>query len=241
MAKKMVIKLKNNRPNLINDFTSWVEKHNKAYGYYGYFDGYDDFYNEWDGDYGLGCDSLWGYPTDEDDDDFIWANQRDEIKAWQEAFDRGLTSLDDDEELRYQDYWNKKAEKKRNKKKENNRNTRRGGKGKKKDKDIEHVKLSDEEVDNILDEKKTIYYYPDINQKEDVKVFKTLRKFFLFLDEEGIDISDREGSLFIREEIRHCCINPLKQTTLGTLEIISDHSYGALAYEVSEDAAVFRD
>lgn len=215
--KKIKIILKNNHPNLEEDFSLWL-KSNKNQKSRAYYDGIDFGSEDWEDfmDGYFGC-----YPSNEDD-------------YWDDTYN----SYDMNDDESYEEYWNKIYGK--NKLKTNKRGSR--GKKKKKEQETEdYSTISDEELDSILRERKEIYYYDNICDKKTVHKFTNLRKFYEFIEDNGIDISDLEGSKFIRETIRHCCIDPMYEDVHGKKTIISDHSYGALAYEVSEDAALFRD
>ena len=126
---------------------------------------------------------------------------------------------------------NKKEHKKHNKFKEK-------GKRNKKNNIIDWYDDSNNYDDYGLTDK-TIYYYRDINQPEDVEIFENLHEFDNFLNEEGIEMSDDEANALINRETSFCTINPDVQKTNGTVQLISDSSYGGLYWACHEDEDIY--
>lgn len=93
----------------------------------------------------------------------------------------------------------------------------------------------DDDADT-LDDDKLIYYYPDVHVKDDVVEFNNLHSFSEFLDSEGISISDRESEEICYRTITHCAIDPNDRIVRGELNLVSDHSYGALYFNCVEYA-----
>jgi hypothetical protein len=81
---------------------------------------------------------------------------------------------------------------------------------------------------------KTIYYYRDINQPEDVEIFENLHEFDNFLNEEGIEMSDDEANKLMTRDISHCCLNPIDRYEKNRLRIMSSSSYGDLRFSNAE-------
>lgn len=121
--------------------------------------------------------------------------------------------------------------------KKHNKRGKRGGSNKKK----KYKELFDDDsmgmsYDSSLEDK-TIYYYRDFNNPDDVEIFFNLHDFDQFLEEEGIDVSADEVTNLMTRDISHCCINPDIKSTGGTVQLITDSSYGGLYWScASEDS-----
>ena len=122
----------------------------------------------------------------------------------------------------------KKANKKAYKEKGKNKSFRKN----------KHKNIYDfDENTNIYDvglEEKTIYYYRDINQPDDVEIFDNLHDFDNFLSEEGIEIGDDEVNKLMSRDISHCCLNPIDRFNKNRLRIMSSSSYGDLRFSNAE-------
>ena len=122
----------------------------------------------------------------------------------------------------------KKANKKAYKEKGKNKSFRKN----------KHKNIYDfDENTNIYDvglEEKTVYYYRDINQPDDVEIFDNLHDFDNFLSEEGIEIGDDEVNKLMSRDISHCCLNPIDRFNKNRLRIMSSSSYGDLRFSNAE-------
>lgn len=87
---------------------------------------------------------------------------------------------------------------------------------------------------SYMHDSKTIYYYPDYENKNDRQVFHNLMEFDCFVEEEGINISKEEVDKLMYRAVSHCSINPKDKDIKSELNLISEHSYGALYTECTQ-------
>lgn len=110
-------------------------------------------------------------------------------------------------------------------KKYNNRGKHGGKKRKCKNRfnDVKNIFQNDVSLED-----KTIYYYRDFNNPDNYEAFFNLHEFDQFLKEEGVHVNQNEISNLMTRDVSHCCINPDIQSTHGTVQLITDSSYGGL-------------
>ena len=82
----------------------------------------------------------------------------------------------------------------------------------------------------------TIYFYRDINNPDNKEIFYSLYEFNEFLDSEGIYISNYETKQLLNRSISHCCIDPSFKSLKGEPWLMSDSSYGGLAWSSCNDS-----
>lgn len=89
----------------------------------------------------------------------------------------------------------------------------------------------------------TIYFYRDINNPDDKAIFYNLYEFNEFLDSEGIFVNSYETRNLLNRSISHCCVDPSLVESKGEPWLISDSSYGGLAWSVcgSNDELLFQE
>lgn len=78
----------------------------------------------------------------------------------------------------------------------------------------------------------TIYFYRDINNPNDKEIFYNLYEFNEFLDSEGIFVDSYETRNLLNRSISYCCVDPSLVESKGEPWLISDSSYGGLAWSV---------
>lgn len=134
-------------------------------------------------------------------------------------------------------------------------NIKKGKKGKKssgKKKYSKHSKYDDSEDDywenrntmfskdewddeNNYDEPyKSIKFYPDIENELSVIEFHTIKEFNDFCSKKGYITSVTDYNNIVNWNVIHCCLDPIS-LEYGQNEIITDNSYGALYWTVSDD------
>lgn len=84
--------------------------------------------------------------------------------------------------------------------------------------------------EDTFEDNVTIYYYPDLNDRYNVKKFKSLFEFDDFLQAEGVHVPDEQVQLISCRSESHCAIDPYMKRYMGTLNLISDSSYGGLLW-----------
>lgn len=201
---KDVISIKKNKPNLVNSFNQYLEKVKEDEKNY-----YDDLITN--PEYLLYLAKKYGsifscHPTEDDDyDDIGYGKSK---KAWKKQ--RRLL-----EERNFKGHFKK---------------NKRGGKRMKGKKNRELFDDDDMLYDAHIDDK-TIYYYRDFNNPDDVEVFFSLHAFDQFTQEEGIEISEEEVNALMSRDISHCCINPDIKATNGEVQLVTDSSFGGLYWQ----------
>lgn len=116
--------------------------------------------------------------------------------------------------------------------------TRRGGK-KNKGKDKHKNSLlygyyedyDDEELNSGY---KRIVYYSDIENELSAIEFDNIHDFNDFCDKHGFYVPYTDYNNIVNNEVVHCCLDPIDKE-YGDYTIITDTSYGALYWTVSED------
>lgn len=81
---------------------------------------------------------------------------------------------------------------------------------------------------------KCIKFYSDINNEMSVREFHSLKEFNDFCSENGYYISTVDYGNLVNWSVVHCCLDPIS-AEYGENEIITDNSYGALYWTVSDD------
>ena len=160
----------------------------------------------------------------EDDDDFdvnynIDFNFEDGYSKSKKAWKRAKQQLGD--------FLNNTKKGKKNKKE-----TRRGNKKNKKK--YNPLQEAIEDPNNRI-----IYFYRDIDNPDRAEIYFNLHDFDEFLQKEGIEMSDDEVNAIINRETSFCTINPDVQKTNGTVQLISDSSYGGLYWACHEDEDIY--
>lgn len=122
------------------------------------------------------------------------------------------------------------SKKNKNKGKRGTRGGKKGMKNKVRDLFSEEDMMYDEQMND-----KTIYFYRDVNNPDRSEVFYNLYDFDMFLDEEGIEVSEQEVQNLMNREVSHCCVNPDIKATRGTVQLITDSSYGGLYWTSHSD------
>lgn len=202
---KDIISIKKNKPNLMNSFNEYLEKVKEEEDNY-----YKDLAN--DPKYLLYLAKKYGslfscHPTEEDEE-YLYDGYSKNKKNWK----RQKRLLLEGHNSR------------------GHKNNKRGGKRQKNKKFKEFFDEEDMLYDAHVTDK-TIYYYRDFNQPEDVEVFFNLHDFDQFLQEEGIEVSTEEVNALMSRDISHCCINPDIRETKGNVELVTDSSYGGLYWQ----------
>lgn len=87
---------------------------------------------------------------------------------------------------------------------------------------------------NHSNDKKEIYYYPDIDNRYDFLLFETLKEFNDYCDKTGILLTDDAASDLLYNYETHCCLSPSDREE-GLLVLETDRSYGGLQWSVSDD------
>ena len=88
--------------------------------------------------------------------------------------------------------------------------------------------------DNYEDPYKCIKFYSDIENEMSVREFYSLKEFNDFCAENNYIMSPTDYNNLINWSVVHCCLDPIS-LEYGENEIITDNSYGALYWTVSED------
>lgn len=112
--------------------------------------------------------------------------------------------------------------------------TKRGKRGSKKSKCIPLYSDNDSIFNESLysEDEVTIYYYPDVNNMDERKVFFNLHDFSDYLDNMGIYVSSYEVSQILNRSISHCCIDPCYEGSKGEPWLVSDSSIGGLLWSI---------
>jgi hypothetical protein len=101
-----------------------------------------------------------------------------------------------------------------------------------------HGEWSDErDLDNEdeFDEPyKCIKFYSDIENELSVREFYSLKDFNDFCIENGYNVSPTDHNNLVNWQVVHCCLDPIS-LEYGDNDILTDNSYGALYWTVSED------
>ena len=100
-----------------------------------------------------------------------------------------------------------------------------------------HGEWSDDDLDdeNKFEEPyKSIKFYSDIENEMSVREFHSLKSFNDFCTENGYNVSDIDKSNLVNWQVIHCCLDPIS-LEYGENDVITDNSYGALYWTVTED------
>lgn len=81
---------------------------------------------------------------------------------------------------------------------------------------------------------KCIKFYSDISNEMSYHEFHSLKEFNDFCTENGYFVSTVDYSNLANWSVVHCCLDPISEE-YGEHEIITDNSYGALYWSVSDD------
>ena len=81
---------------------------------------------------------------------------------------------------------------------------------------------------------KSIKFYDDINDELSVREFDNLKDFDDFCEKNGYYISSTDYNNLVHWNVIHCCLDPIS-LEYGAKEVLTDNSYGALYWTVSED------
>jgi len=96
---------------------------------------------------------------------------------------------------------------------------------------------SDDDLDdeNNYDEPyKVIKFYSDIENEMGVQEFYSLSEFSKFCEEKGYNVSITDYNNLLNWSVIHCCLDPIS-LEYDEHDIITDNSYGALYWTVTED------
>lgn len=96
---------------------------------------------------------------------------------------------------------------------------------------------SDDDLDNEdnYDEPyKVIKFYEEIENEMGVREFYSLKEFNEFCEEKGYNVSTTDYNNLVNWSVIHCCLDPIS-LKYGENDIITDNSYGALYWTVSDD------
>ena len=88
--------------------------------------------------------------------------------------------------------------------------------------------------DNHEDPYKCIKFYSDIENEMSVREFYSLKEFNDFCAENNYLMSSTDYNNLLNWSVVHCCLDPIS-LEYGENEIITDNSYGALYWSVSDD------
>ena len=88
--------------------------------------------------------------------------------------------------------------------------------------------------DNYEDQYKCIKFYSDIENEMSVREFYSLKDFNDFCAENNYLISTTDYNNLVNWSVVHCCLDPIS-LEYGENEVITDNSYGALFWSVSDD------
>ena len=70
-------------------------------------------------------------------------------------------------------------------------------------------------------------------------MFFSLHNFDEFLQENGIEVNEQEVNNLMNRETSFCTINPDIKKTNGTVQLITDGSYGGLYWSCHEDEEIY--
>ena len=90
-----------------------------------------------------------------------------------------------------------------------------------------------EYYDKHKNDKKSIYYYPNILYKSSRIEFGTLKKFSDFCDENNLFLPNDAVNQLMYNKVTHCTLDPVDEVT-GDKVIVVDKSYGGLYYTVTD-------
>jgi len=156
----------------------------------------------------------------------------------------------DDEEVLYERYKGSKSARKLkelNKKlfKRMNKGERKSGKKKynrgseddfwKHRHSMYHGELDDlDDEDDYEDSYKSIKFYDDIENELCFREFESLKDFDDFCRTKGYKVGPVDYNNLVNGTVIHCCLDPISKE-YGENEVITDNSYGALYWTVSDD------
>lgn len=83
---------------------------------------------------------------------------------------------------------------------------------------------------SFYDEIKKIVFYRDLKNTADTYEFNNLHDFNEWLDENGIDVDERDISSILYSEETHCCLNPESSDKI----LIVSRSYGDLVWTATD-------
>ena len=92
--------------------------------------------------------------------------------------------------------------------------------------------LDDE--DNYEDGYKCIKFYDDIENELCFREFDSLKSFSDFCQTKGYRVGTVDYNNLVNNTVVHCCLDPISKE-YGENEVITDNSYGALYWTVSDD------
>jgi hypothetical protein len=88
--------------------------------------------------------------------------------------------------------------------------------------------------DNYEESYKCIKFYDDIENELSVHEFNSLCDFNDFCQENGYHVGAVDYNNLVNNTVIHCCLDPLSKE-YGENDVITDNSYGALYWSVSDD------
>ena len=88
--------------------------------------------------------------------------------------------------------------------------------------------------DNVEDPYKCIKFYTDIENEMSVQEFYSLKDFNDFCQEKGYHVGCVDYNNLVNMTVVHCCLDPISKE-YGENDVITDNSYGALYWSVSDD------
>ena len=97
-----------------------------------------------------------------------------------------------------------------------------------------HGEWNDEDEDEYEEPYKCIKFYTDIENELSVREFYSLKEFNDFCTDNGYFISTVDYNNLVNWTVVHCCLDPISEE-YGEHDLITDNSYGALYWTVSED------
>lgn len=210
----MNIALKNTRLDFLSDFNKYLASIPKK----------SHAWNDWDD-----WDEAYLYrPLEFDDEDLInqdfddLFSQTFGIKQKPRKKHKYSEEDDEDDIARYDEYWNAlKGKPKGNK---HHRGTR--GRGKKKQELTNNFV-----VDSLINQKKKIYFYLDINDKTIYRKIKNIKDFISFCEDKGYYLSDNELGKALRMSEVHACLNTREKLTNNKNVITLSDKYDSLVWE----------
>ena len=88
--------------------------------------------------------------------------------------------------------------------------------------------------DNYEEGYKCIKFYHDIENELSVQEFDSLKEFNDFCGEHGYIMGTVDYNNLVNNPVVHCCLDPIS-LEYGEKEVVTDNSYGALYWSVSDD------
>ena len=87
--------------------------------------------------------------------------------------------------------------------------------------------------EDMLEEDRVIYYYPDYHERDSRFEFHTYSEFQEFCESMGYDIPSDVESWIRYNTVCHCCLSS-ESLKYGKHEIVAESSYGILFYDVCD-------